>query len=471
MTSLITSLHQSLEITPLDGDQVKVTVTLPSELLSDYQSLLESLTGFVNAINHRKHLERLKAASDQTRDSSLTAHATLSASSRILRLLPRSRSNPQRSNQADLSQPPQWEPPLVSLWPGTQVSDRSWPPGSTWKTSEAVMTSCSSERANKAAALYDRPTDRARLVTCPISQTFSDDYLELYPVSIRRKRPFTGPPPEPPERSNTTIQGFSKKSRSRLRFTAANSDDKIKTQFCMTYADVWPINGRSLKADLNRFLTSVKKTFTSLEYIWIAELQTRGCPHFHFFSNIELTTENHEILTRKWHKVAGYGQAKHLRVHGHQSNFIEWSMGNGSYLCKYLDKEHQKVIPEGFYNFGRFWGNSRKLVPDPTTEDLQTFQERYEIEPQIDEYGEILNERDPVKLLMRTLGKHHEKYNKRSFLRRTNRSITHITGRKIYEQLTEYWRKEDEQHVHVRRDFKHDNVPVPVLPSCTDVPF
>lgn len=333
------------------------------------------------------------------------------------------------------------------------------------------MTSCSSERANKAAALYDRPTDRARLVTCPISQTFSDDYLELYPVSIRRKRPFTGPPPEPPERSNTTIQGFSKKSRSRLRFTAANSDDKIKTQFCMTYADVWPINGRSLKADLNRFLTSVKKTFTSLEYIWIAELQTRGCPHFHFFSNIELTTENHEILTRKWHKVAGYGQAKHLRVHGHQSNFIEWSMGNGSYLCKYLDKEHQKVIPEGFYNFGRFWGNSRKLVPDPTTEDLQTFQERYEIEPQIDEYGEILNERDPVKLLMRTLGKHHEKYNKRSFLRRTNRSITHITGRKIYEQLTEYWRKEDEQHVHVRRDFKHDNVPVPVLPSCTDVPF
>ncbi len=72
------------------------------------------------------------------------------------------------------------------------------------------MTSCSSERANKAAALYDRPTDRARLVTCPISQTFSDDYLELYPVSIRRKRPFTGPPPEPPERSNTTIQGFSK---------------------------------------------------------------------------------------------------------------------------------------------------------------------------------------------------------------------------------------------------------------------
>ena len=171
------------------------------------------------------------------------------------------------------------------------------------------------------------------LVSSPISQTF----LELYPKSIRIKRPFTGEPPEPPTRSDTTILGFSKKSRSRLRFTAANSGEKIKTQFCMTYADVWPINGRSLKADLNRFLTSVKKSFPNLEYLWIAEFQTRGCPHFHFFSNIDLNPYNHDLLTRKWHKIAGYGQAKHIRVHGHQSNFIEWSMNNGNYLTKYLD--------------------------------------------------------------------------------------------------------------------------------------
>lgn len=69
MPSLITSLHQSLKITPLDGDQVKVTVTLPSELLNDYYDLLKSLTGFVNAINHQKHLERLKLRADQTQQS------------------------------------------------------------------------------------------------------------------------------------------------------------------------------------------------------------------------------------------------------------------------------------------------------------------------------------------------------------------------------------------------------------------
>jgi len=278
------------------------------------------------------------------------------------------------------------------------------------------------------------------LVTLPISQTF----IELYPKSIRIKRPFSGQAPEPPSRDNTTIQGFSRNSRSRLRFAAANSDDKILTQFCMTYADVWPINGRSLKADLNRFITSLKKSFPCLEYLWIAEFQTRGCPHFHFFSNIEHTQENHELLTRKWHKIAGYGQSKHIRVHGHSSNFIEWRMNNGSYLCKYLDKEHQKSIPQGFLNFGRWWGNSRKLVPDPTICDLQALEEKYDIEI-ISEDGEILEERNSVTELTRIIGKHHEKVNRKSFFRNTCRSTLHLTGRKIYEQVIEHWNKNDER--------------------------
>ncbi len=198
-----------------------------------------------------------------------------------------------------------------------------------------------------------RPTESAPrlrsfpLVSSPISQTF----LELYPKSVRVKRPFSGPTPEPPTRQDTEIKGFSKKSRARLRFTAANSDHKIKIQFCMTYGDVWPINGRSLKADLNRFLASVKKSFPNLEYLWIAEFQTRGCPHFHFFSNIPLSIQNHETLTRKWHKIAGYGQE---------------------------DKKYQKSIPAGFLSFGRWWGNSRSLVPDPDTVDSETISEKFD---------------------------------------------------------------------------------------------
>ena len=67
MSSLITSLHQSLKVTPSGNDQVTVTVTLPSDLLNDYVSLLESLSGFVNAINHQKHIDRLWSDSEETK--------------------------------------------------------------------------------------------------------------------------------------------------------------------------------------------------------------------------------------------------------------------------------------------------------------------------------------------------------------------------------------------------------------------
>lgn len=292
----------------------------------------------------------------------------------------------------------------------------------------------------------------APLVTSPISQTF----FELYPSSVKVKRPFFGQNPTPPDRSQTELEGFSKNSRSRLRFTAANSAHLIKTQFCMTYADVWPVNGRSLKADLNCFLVSVKKTFLRLKYIWIAEYQTRGCPHFHFFSSIEHTSENHRILTRKWHKIAGYGQEKHLNVHGHASNFILWSMGTGSYLCKYLDKEHQKSIPLGFQSFGRWWGNSRKLVSEPSTVQLDAISEKFD-RLNVDQYGEIIYERDSVKQIIRTLGRHHEKYNRRSFFRKTNRSTLHLTGRPIFEQLTDSWSKRDEK-LNQKGTTSHDKI-------------
>jgi hypothetical protein len=68
MASLITSLHQSLNVTPSDDGNAQVTVSIPSDLLDDYIGLLESLSGFVNAINHQKHIAKLHAASEQTKE-------------------------------------------------------------------------------------------------------------------------------------------------------------------------------------------------------------------------------------------------------------------------------------------------------------------------------------------------------------------------------------------------------------------
>lgn len=272
---------------------------------------------------------------------------------------------------------------------------------------------------------------RPPLVYSAISQqTPSDPVYEfdLYPVSVKVKRGKIENPnaTPPPDRTGTSLDGFSTKSRSRLRFVAANSAPVIKSQFCMTYGDVWPINARSLKSDLNTFLTNIRRKFDDVHYIWIAEFQTRGAPHFHLFSNIPVTPENHEILTETWHRIAGYGQDKHLHVHAHANNFIEWDMGNGAYLCKYLDKEAQKYIPEGFYSLGRWWGNSRNLKPSViksvSVEELKIF-------------GRIDK---PVEYVTRQLGRYAEKVNPRSNIRRTPQTRTVLTGATIAEKLINY---------------------------------
>ncbi|EAT16310.1 hypothetical protein HTZ97_13710 [Desulfuromonas acetoxidans] len=298
------------------------------------------------------------------------------------------------------------------------------------------------------------------LVTSPISQTFEVPTFHVYPATVKIKRPFIGKVPVAPDRTRTSIQGFSDKSRGRLRFVAANSRDKIKTQFCMTYGDVWPINGRSLKADLNRFLTNVRKQFPGMEYIWIAEFQTRGCPHFHLFSSIPLTDENHQKLTKAWHRVAGYGQDKHLRVHSHDRNFIEWDLGKGSYLCKYLDKEAQKAIPEGFSSFGRWWGNSRTLVDVPDEIPSEYLDETYGYESIDLDTGEDTGF-TPSKWIYRQLGRYQEALHRdrvrkikelnltrskddkipippRPWFRHTNKSTSSFTGAPVFNRLLAY---------------------------------
>lgn len=276
-----------------------------------------------------------------------------------------------------------------------------------------------------------KTSQRQQLVYSSISDTKQNDSsirVDLYPVSARivREKIHNTHTPIPPDRTGTEIQGFSLKSRARLRFTAANSRDKIRSQFCMTYGDVWPINGRSLKHDLTKFLKRIRKHTQSISYIWIAEFQTRGAPHFHFFSDLEPTPQNHDMLTHAWFEIAGYGQDKVLRVHAHETNFIAWDMGNAGYLCKYLDKEAQKTIPQGFASFGRFWGNSQDLTPkvieEITKDEIQLFSK-------IDNGWQYL---------VRGLGKYHEHIYKRSTVRTTPQSRTILTGAAIVKQLSRY---------------------------------
>lgn len=58
MTSPLTVLQNSLTVTPLDDNQVRVTVTLSADLFPDYVHLLEALTGFVRSIQVKANRSR-----------------------------------------------------------------------------------------------------------------------------------------------------------------------------------------------------------------------------------------------------------------------------------------------------------------------------------------------------------------------------------------------------------------------------
>jgi hypothetical protein len=199
------------------------------------------------------------------------------------------------------------------------------------------------------------------LVTTPISE----HRLEIFPRSVRVVRPQTGNREcVPPDRSGSFLSGFSSKSRSRLRFTAVNAFPALCSQFGLTYHNGWPTDGRECKRHLHAFLVTLRRLAPSALYLWLLEFQKRNAPHFHLFLTIPPDPQLQAQLAAAWVRITG-GTPEALAFHSHSNNWIPWVINNGSYLCKYLDKEAQKSIPDGYINFGRFWGNSSNLVPAP----------------------------------------------------------------------------------------------------------
>ena len=286
-----------------------------------------------------------------------------------------------------------------------------------------------------------RGDDRAGapLVSYPISQKTSRRRLlafEVYPRSVRAKRPFSGETPTPPDRTNSGIQGFSNHSRTRLRFAASNCSDLIRSQFCLTYHEYWPINGKEYKRQLNLFLTRARQAFPFLAYLWVSEFQTRGCPHVHFYSDLPANEENRRILAGIWHKIADPSNEFHRWFHAERPDAMTpWDMGTGNYLCKYLDKSHQKSIPEGFHSFGRWWGNSRGLVPPP---EVVTAEEIVDCFPRVNEETGETGDLNPLAFLLRTVGRHHEKISRRSWFRHSNKSTLSLTGAVVFNQSLAY---------------------------------
>lgn len=204
------------------------------------------------------------------------------------------------------------------------------------------------------------------LVYSRISQESENFYrnfkgFEVYPASLKVLKNFTRPGQSGGLRSE--ISSFSDCAKKRLRFRILNSAYDFKSQYCLTYHENVPKNGRDVKKQLNTFLQYVRDNFDA-KYLWILEFQTsRKAPHFHVFFTVEPNPLMRRKLAIAWNRITKESK-QHLKFHKNRKNFIPWEMKRGGYLTKYLDKSNQKLVPEHFLSVGRFWGSSRGLVTD-----------------------------------------------------------------------------------------------------------
>ena len=236
-------------------------------------------------------------------------------------------------------------------------------------------------------------------------------FLE-YPRAVKLVRDFVGKKPVSTLSVRSEISSFTAKSKSRLKFTAGNSFPQLISQFGMTYHKSVP-DGKTVKRHMNTFLTDIRRHYPDVSYLWILEFQSRGIPHFHIFLSLEHSAQLGKELGSIWHRIAEPDSKQHLKFHQHEKNFIKWDMGSGSYLCKYLDKEHQKAVPAGFSGVGRFWGNSTGLVPPPFEISADDINTAFSYETVDETTGEIV-EFNACTYIVRTLCRHHEKSLKNS---------------------------------------------------------
>jgi hypothetical protein len=89
---------------------------------------------------------------------------------------------------------------------------------------------------------------------------------------------------------------------------------------------------------------------------------------------------------------------------------------------------------------GRWWGNSRGIVPQPDNIDAEWLDTNYSYEYLDYQTGEF-TEFIPSKWIMRQIGRYQEKQFKkrrRCWFRRTTRSTQSLTGSPIFERLLQY---------------------------------
>lgn len=169
---------------------------------------------------------------------------------------------------------------------------------------------------------------------------------------------------------NDAVRGdivvFSKRSRERLAFVAANTPVTFGSMVTLTYPRQYPSDGKTVKRHLRAFLQSLRRVNKDVQYLWFCEFQKRGAPHFHvLIAGIEVTKERQKWVSQRWYDIVDSNDGRHLQA-GTRFERVRKKDGAKRYAVKYAYKMRQKVVPEGYRNVGRFWGHSSGVKPEPT---------------------------------------------------------------------------------------------------------
>jgi hypothetical protein len=151
------------------------------------------------------------------------------------------------------------------------------------------------------------------------------------------------------------IQGISRDSRTRLiRFLATINRPDPAWFLTLTYR-TWVEDFEVWKQHLNRFLTAVRRRYSSVAGVWRLEFQRRGAPHFHLI--LWLDQEEHRLRLGFWVRarwLAAIGDSSRAAfAHATTAEEVRDFRNCGFYLSLYQSKDQQDRCD---IRTGREWG-------------------------------------------------------------------------------------------------------------------
>jgi len=163
---------------------------------------------------------------------------------------------------------------------------------------------------------------------------------------------------KPPVSGRSNITALSIRSGARMRRFLRCCDAQYRIMGTLTYPGEFPHSGRVIKAHFRAFVERCRRYHERAgnfdwSIFWFLEFQSRGAPHFHFFTNHEIPRH---LLALWWYDVVGSGDQRHLLAGTRIEYLRAGRSGAISYASKYSAKVEQKTVPAGFEDVGRFWG-------------------------------------------------------------------------------------------------------------------